>query len=202
MPTRPWSYSWLGLVAFVVVCFAVSGVGGAITAPQIGGWYAGLAKPGWTPPGWVFGPVWSALYLGMAIAAWLVWRQGGLASAAAPLGLFGVQLALNLAWSWLFFGLEQSRRGLPRHCASLGGNCRDDSGLLASLRAGRSSVRPLFGLGDVCRRVEFRHLAAERVGEPATRRQSGCRGLRSSACRRARGWRPCRLSSCRAVPGR
>ena len=106
MPTRPWSYSWLGLVAFVVVCFAVSGVGGAITAPQIGGWYAGLAKPGWTPPGWVFGPVWSALYLGMAIAAWLVWRQGGLASAAAPLGLFGVQLALNLAWSWLFFGLN------------------------------------------------------------------------------------------------
>ena len=97
--------SWLGLVVFVVICFSVAAVGGAITTPQVGNWYANLAKPDWTPPGWIFGPVWSVLYLGMAIAAWLVWRQEGLAS-VAPWGLFAAQLFLNLAWSWLFFGLR------------------------------------------------------------------------------------------------
>ena len=60
----------------------------------------------WTPPGWVFGPVWSALYLAMAVAAWLVWRQRGVVDARLPLALFLVQLALNAAWSWFFFALQ------------------------------------------------------------------------------------------------
>ncbi len=77
------------------------------TAPSIPTWYAGLAKPGWNPPNWVFGPVWSALYLSMAVAAWLVWRQAGWAGAARPLGLFGAQLVLNVLWSILFFGLHR-----------------------------------------------------------------------------------------------
>ena len=99
-------HPWLGLVVFVVVCFAAAGIGGAVTTPKIATWYAALAKPSWNPPNWIFGPVWSVLYLCMAIAAWLVWRQGGLAGAATPLALFAVQLVLNLAWSWLFFGFE------------------------------------------------------------------------------------------------
>ena len=76
------------------------------TAPQIDGWYADLAKPSWTPPGQVFGPVWSILYASMAVAAWLVWRQSGWAGARGPLALFAGQLGLNVAWSWLFFGLQ------------------------------------------------------------------------------------------------
>ena len=62
-----------------------------------------LAKPSWTPPNWLFGPVWSCLYLGMAVAAWLVWRQG---SGFLPMALFATQLLLNAAWSWLFFALH------------------------------------------------------------------------------------------------
>lgn len=97
---------WIGLIVLLVVCFAAAGIGGAVTTPKIDNWYATLIKPSWNPPNWIFGPVWSMLYLCMAIAAWLVWRQTGLAGAATPLALFGVQLAMNLAWSWLFFGLQ------------------------------------------------------------------------------------------------
>jgi tryptophan-rich sensory protein len=99
-------YPWLGLIVLLVICFAAAGIGGAVTTPKIATWYAALAKPNWNPPNWIFGPVWSVLYLCMAIAAWLVWRQGGLAGAATPLALFAVQLVLNLAWSWLFFGFQ------------------------------------------------------------------------------------------------
>jgi tryptophan-rich sensory protein len=69
-----------------------------------GEWYASLAKPAWTPPSAVFGPVWTALYVLMGVAAWLVWRKAGFSGAPAALGLFGAQLALNALWSYLFFG--------------------------------------------------------------------------------------------------
>ena len=101
-PMRP----WIGLVAFVAVCFAVAWLGSAVTTPKIAGWYAALAKPDWNPPNWIFGPVWSFLYLTMAVAAWLVWRQRGWGGAKWALLLFGIQLILNLLWSCLFFGLE------------------------------------------------------------------------------------------------
>ena len=95
-----------GLVVFLVVCFAAAGIGGAVTTPKIETWYATLTKPTWNPPNWIFGPVWSALYFCMAVAARLVWRQGGFSGATLPLTLFGIQLVLNVAWSCIFFGLE------------------------------------------------------------------------------------------------
>jgi len=95
----------VGLAAFLAMCFGAAGVGSLFTAPAIPTWYTGLAKPSWTPPSWVFGPVWSLLYLAMAIAAWMVWRRGARAALSA-LALFGVQLALNVAWSATFFGLR------------------------------------------------------------------------------------------------
>ncbi|MCA8920649.1 MAG: tryptophan-rich sensory protein [Planctomycetes bacterium] len=95
----PW-VSAGALLGFVVLCFAAAALG-ALSPPDA--WYAGLNKPAWNPPGWVFGPVWTALYLAMACAAWRVWR---LPQARGPLTLFGVQLALNAAWSPLFFGLH------------------------------------------------------------------------------------------------
>ena len=100
-------HPWIGLVVFLVVCFAAAGIGGAVTTPKIATWYATLTKPSWNPPNWIFGPVWSALYFCMAVAAWLVWRQGGFLDANVPLALFGVQLALNVLWSCIFFGLER-----------------------------------------------------------------------------------------------
>ena len=97
----------LGLLASLLICFAAAGLGGLATAPQIPTWYAQLAKPTWTPPDGVFGPVWTLLYAMMAVAAWLVWRPGGFAAAKLPLVLFGIQLGLNTLWSLLFFGLQR-----------------------------------------------------------------------------------------------
>jgi benzodiazapine receptor len=97
----------IGLVAWVLVTFAAAGLGNWATMTSVGNWYQQLARPAWTPPDWVFGPVWTVLYLMMATAAWLVWRQGGLLAARWPLGLFLAQLALNTLWSALFFGLRR-----------------------------------------------------------------------------------------------
>lgn len=94
------------LALFLVACFAVSAIGGAVTAPEIDGWYRTLPKPWFTPPDGVFAPVWTVLYAAMAVAAWRVWRRAGLAGAPGAFLLFAVQLALNLGWSLLFFGLH------------------------------------------------------------------------------------------------
>jgi len=98
--------SLIGLGVWIGVCFGAALIGSIFTNPSIPSWYADLAKPSWTPPNWVFGPVWSALYLMMALAAWLVWRRGGLTAASIPIALFMVQLGLNVTWSILFFGLH------------------------------------------------------------------------------------------------
>lgn len=97
----------LGLVVSIVICFVAAAIGGLVTGPQIPGWYADLSKPAWTPPSWLFGPVWSLLYLMMAVAAWLVWREGGFKHAKWSLIIFGIQLGLNSLWSVIFFGLQQ-----------------------------------------------------------------------------------------------
>ena len=93
----------LGLVGWLALCFAAAALGGLFMP---GEWYAQLRKPSWNPPGWIFGPVWTALYTMMAIAAWLVWRRGGFAAQRLPLGLFFLQLLFNALWSPLFFGLH------------------------------------------------------------------------------------------------
>lgn len=97
----------IGLAVAVIICFAAAGLGSLVTTPNIPNWYADLAKPTWNPPSWVFGPVWSCLYLMMAVSVWLVWRQGGFAEGRLPLALFAVQLGLNSFWSILFFGLHR-----------------------------------------------------------------------------------------------
>lgn len=96
----------VALAIFLVICLGTAGSGAALTNLSIDDWYVTLAKPSWNPPNWVFGPVWTALYIGMAMAAWLVWRKQGLAGARLPLFLFALQLFLNAAWSALFFGLR------------------------------------------------------------------------------------------------
>ncbi|WP_169978893.1 TspO/MBR family protein [Tautonia rosea] len=97
----------LTLIGFLLVCFAAAGLGGLFTSQGIGPWYDSLNKPRWTPPNTLFGPVWTALYAGMAVAAWLVWRRVGWSGGRVALGLFTVQLALNIAWSGLFFGARR-----------------------------------------------------------------------------------------------
>jgi tryptophan-rich sensory protein len=93
---------WIGLAIFVGIC-----LGAIATTPEIEGWYKTIEKPSWNPPDYIFGPVWTTLYVMMAVAAWMVWKQDGFKAAAAPLTLFVVQLGLNVAWSWIFFGMHQ-----------------------------------------------------------------------------------------------
>jgi tryptophan-rich sensory protein len=94
--------SLLGLLGWEGLCFAAAALG-AVASVQAGAFYVQLQRPGWAPPGWIFGPVWSALYLLMGVAAWLVWREGGFRAARGALLLFLLQLAVNALWSWLFF---------------------------------------------------------------------------------------------------
>ena len=100
MPPRSLLSQLVGLLGWLLAAFAAGAVG-AIASVDAASFYAQLSKPSWAPPAWVFGPVWSALYALMGIAAWLVWRSPG--SKAVALGLFSAQLAANALWSWLFF---------------------------------------------------------------------------------------------------
>jgi tryptophan-rich sensory protein len=100
------STQFLGLVCWLVVVFIAAGIG-AFASVNAGPFYAQLARPSWAPPGWLFGPVWTALYTLMGIAAWLVWRVRGFAQASPALWLFLGQLAVNSLWSWLFFFWHQ-----------------------------------------------------------------------------------------------
>lgn len=93
---------WLALVAWIALPFVAAAIGGRVTDPA---WYLTLERPAWAPPAWLFGPVWTALYFMMGLAAWLIWSRHGFAGAALP--LFLVQLVLNAAWSWIFFGLRR-----------------------------------------------------------------------------------------------
>jgi tryptophan-rich sensory protein len=92
----------VGLLAWLAVTFGAAAVG-AVASVDSGSFYAQLARPAWAPPASVFGPVWSALYLLMGIAAWLVWRERGAQGLWVALALFLVQLAANALWTWLFF---------------------------------------------------------------------------------------------------
>jgi tryptophan-rich sensory protein len=100
--------SVISFIIAVAVPLVVGGIGGFVTAQAIPGWYQTIEKPAWNPPAWVFGPVWTLLYVLMGVAAWLVWRQGwAVPRVRIALGLFAVQLLLNLLWSLIFFGWRQ-----------------------------------------------------------------------------------------------
>ncbi len=95
--------SSLVLVGWLLLSFSAAALGGLFMP---GEWYAGLKKPVWNPPNWIFGPVWTSLYTTMAVAAWLVWKRGGFASRRVALSLFLLQLLFNAIWSPLFFGMQ------------------------------------------------------------------------------------------------
>lgn len=93
---------FFGLVGWLVLSFAAS-FAGAVASFQAKSFYGLLSQPAWAPPAWLFGPVWTVLFTMMAIAAWLVWRSGGVQANRNALTLFLVQLVFNALWSWLFF---------------------------------------------------------------------------------------------------
>jgi benzodiazapine receptor len=100
------------ILAIVPVAIA-SVLGSAVTVPQIAGWYAGLVKPPFNPPNWLFAPVWTVLYVLMAVAVFRIWRlPTGTEGRREALLAYHVQLALNMLWSCAFFGLESPTAGL------------------------------------------------------------------------------------------
>ena len=96
--------SILVLIVFVGASFLAAATG-AVFPP--GDWYERLAKPAWRPPNWLFAPVWTVIYLTIAVSGWLVWRKSGFAGAALPLTIYLLQLVLNAAWTPIFFGLHR-----------------------------------------------------------------------------------------------
>jgi tryptophan-rich sensory protein len=101
--TRPsGARPWLTLALFVVLVLGGGLVIGWLTAP--GAWYASLAKPSFNPPNWIFGPVWSLLYVLIAIAGWRIWRRD---AGGTAMKLWWAQLALNFLWSPVFFAAQQ-----------------------------------------------------------------------------------------------
>lgn len=106
MAPRSISNQVLGLAGWLLICFAAAAVG-AVASVNAGDFYRQLVRPDWAPPAWLFSPVWTTLYILMAVAAWLVWRAHGIRGARTALLLFLVQLAVNALWSWLFFVWRQ-----------------------------------------------------------------------------------------------
>jgi tryptophan-rich sensory protein len=94
---------WFAFFFWFALCFAVAGIGGRWTTAEIAGWYRTLNRPTIAPPNWLFGPVWTVLYGLMAFAAWRVWLAAPSPARNLALALFLAQLALNLAWTWIFF---------------------------------------------------------------------------------------------------
>ncbi|PKR56092.1 TspO/MBR family protein [Thalassospira marina] len=103
------------LIAFLVLCAIISSVSATVTATSVSDWYPTLSKPFFTPPDWLFGPVWTVIYALIAISGWRVWCKTGF---LAPTGgrqvfiVYGAQLVLNLFWSFLFFGAQSPLAGM------------------------------------------------------------------------------------------
>ncbi len=95
------------LALCLAIPLAIGAVAGYATNSEIGAWYAGLAKPSFNPPGWIFGPVWTTLYILMGIALFLIWKSPAGRDRTRALAVFWVQLALNFAWSFLFFSFHR-----------------------------------------------------------------------------------------------
>jgi len=106
MPRLTTSSQILGLFGWLVASFATGAIGG-LASINAAGFYGQLVQPPWAPPAWLFGPVWSVLFVLIGIAAWLVWREHGFRNARPALTLYATQLVVNALWTWLFFAWHQ-----------------------------------------------------------------------------------------------
>lgn len=114
------SQSMLALGVFFLVCMIIAVVSGLLIAPAVATWYPTLIKPSFTPPTWLFAPVWITLYVMIAIAGWRVWVWAGFGRGARALAVYAIQLLLNFGWSFLFFGTHAIGLGLIGIIALLG----------------------------------------------------------------------------------
>ena len=137
--------------------------GNLATVPNIPTWYVHLAKPSFNPPNWVFAPVWTTLYLMMAYAFYRVLSSGSDWMSFA-VAIFLIQIALNAAWSWVFFSFHSPRGGAGRYCSSLAGNFSYDRCFLADRPHGVRVARSLPGVGQLRGRSELGDRPAKLTG--------------------------------------
>lgn len=104
--------SWISLLLFVLLCLFLGFVGSVWTRETVTTWYPALIKPSWTPPNWVFGPVWTLLYLMIAMSGWLIYQAENSQNRSIALGFYTIQLFLNFIWPLLFFSLQNPLWGL------------------------------------------------------------------------------------------
>jgi benzodiazapine receptor len=100
-----------GLLGWLLLSFAAAAIG-AVASSDAGTFYEQLVRPSWAPPGWLFAPVWTVLYVLIGTAAWLVWRTNGFKEARTSLALFTIQLGANALWTWVFFVWHQGALAL------------------------------------------------------------------------------------------
>lgn len=105
-------YVQSSLFIFILLCLAVENFASYWTNQTVSTWYPELQKPSWNPPGWVFGPVWTILYLMIAISGWLIYKAESSHQRSIALALYGGQLILNFIWSFFFFSLKSPISGL------------------------------------------------------------------------------------------
>ena len=98
---------FIPLAVSIGVPFAAGILGNAVSRDRLDTWYKGLKKPWFNPPNWIFGPVWSLLYICMGTSSFLVWSQGGFSAQALPLAVYGAHIAFNAAWTPLFFAAKR-----------------------------------------------------------------------------------------------
>ncbi len=103
---------WISLSLFVLLCLFLGFVGSIWTRETVSSWYPALIKPSWTPPNWVFGPVWTLLYLMIAVSGWLIYQAENSRNRSIALGFYSIQLFLNFIWPLLFFSLQNPLYGL------------------------------------------------------------------------------------------
>jgi translocator protein len=102
---------WAGLIIFLAIVSVIGYLGSIATGISVDNWYAELKKPEWGPPEWVFGPVWTVLYIMIALSGWMVWLKVRGTEDHLPLIVYGIQLFFNALWPWLFFGMQNTVYG-------------------------------------------------------------------------------------------
>lgn len=100
------------LLASLALCFGAEGLGGLFTARSVGNWYLTLQKPEFSPPAWLFGPVWTLLYFLMGLSFYVIWSARDSDMKKSAIALFVIQLILNVSWSLAFFGMKSIIGGL------------------------------------------------------------------------------------------
>jgi hypothetical protein len=141
--------SVIKLIICIIASFAAGGIGSLFTFKAIPTWYAGLKKPPYTPPNWVFGPIWTTLYILMGISVFLVWQKG-LATNGAMLAfiLFWIQLAFNAVWSVIFFGMRSKGGRSHNNYCTVAPYFGDDNYFFPGFGMGRRTSNPLHRVGQ------------------------------------------------------